>query len=142
VQLGILDLVHLARQRPALYRIQVQIPVAGGGRLTGWLANRGQQGMGAVSGWSSAGEAAPFLRKLQAVLADSRGAVTVNWSGRLQQHPPYPAVNTARALALAYRSLALMPAATMDVLQALYEGTAQRANAGATRMPGPEVAHD
>lgn len=140
VQLGILDLVQRACGRPARYGIEVRIPVAEGGSMTGWLANRGQQGMGAVSSWSSAGEAAPFLRKLQAVLADPEAAVCASWSGRVQQHPPLPAVNTARMLALAYRSLALAPAATMDLLQGLYEGTAQRTATSATALP--EVPHD
>jgi hypothetical protein len=59
----------------------------------------------------------------------------VSWSGRLVQHPSYPAINTARLLALAYRALGMAPARAMAELQALYEGTAQRAPFASASLP-------
>lgn len=129
VQLGILDLVDQANQHPDQYRIQVRIPVTGGAPLTAYLANRGQQGMGNMSSWPHFDKAISDLEKLQAVLAHPNATVTATWTGRLHQHPPYPAINTARFLALAYRALGMLPAQAMAELQALYEGTAQRATA-------------
>lgn len=127
VQLGILDLVHKAGLAQRRFGIRVDIPVAEGESLSTYLALRGNQGHDRLAGWNTEGEAATYRDKLAELLADPDADVTASWSGRLVQHPPYPAVNTARLLALAYRALGMAPARAMAELQALYEGTAQRA---------------
>ncbi|MDN7909661.1 AAA domain-containing protein [Burkholderia cepacia] len=127
VQLGILDLVNKADQRPAYKRIRVSIPVANGDKLTSWLANRGSQGAGSITERPLSEDMWPTLEKLERLLQHPQTTVSASWTGKLDQRPSYPAVNTARAMALAYRVLGLPPDETAQELQALYEGTAQPA---------------
>jgi hypothetical protein len=127
VQLGILDLVHKAEQRPSWQRIRVSIPVSDGSTLTAWLANRGSQGTGSVTERPLSEDMSSTLAKLQALLRHPQTTVDASWVGRLDQRPSYPAISTARFMALAYRALGLSPEITMKELQALYEGTAQPA---------------
>jgi hypothetical protein len=127
VQLGILDLVDKAEQRPAWQRIRVSIPVADGSTLTTWLANRGSQGAATTTDRPLDEDMSPMLKKLEDLLRSPQTTVTALWLGRLDQRAPYPAINTARFMALAYRALGLRPDETAKELQALYEGTAQPA---------------
>ncbi len=127
VQLGILDLVNKADQHPVSQRIRVSIPAADGSTLTAWLANRGSQGTGTITERPLDEDMSLTLGKLRGLLQHPQATVSATWSGRLDQRPPYPAVNTARVLALAYRALGLSPEETAQELQALYEGTAQPA---------------
>lgn len=127
VQLGIVDLVDKAEQRPSWQRIRVSIPVSDGSALTVWLANRGSQGTGTVTERPLSEDMSPTLEKLKTLLRHSQTTVSASWFGRLDQRPPYPAINTARFMALAYRALGLSPEETAKELQALYEGTAQPA---------------
>ncbi|WP_083788667.1 AAA domain-containing protein [Paraburkholderia atlantica] len=127
VQLGILDLVNEAEQRPSCQRIRVSIPVSDGSALTAWLANRGSMGTGTVTERPLSEDMSPTLEKLKVLLRHPQTTVSASWSGRLDQRPPYPAINTARFTALAYRALGLPPEETAKELQALYEGTAQPA---------------
>jgi len=127
VQLGILDLVNMAALRPSWQRIRVSIPVVGGSTLTAWLANRGSQGTGTVTERPPGEDMSPMLEKLENLLRHPQTTVSASWFGRLDQRSPYPAINTARLMALAYRALGLSPEETAKELQALYEGTAQPA---------------
>lgn len=127
VQLGILDLVDKAEQRPSCQRIRVSIPISDGSTLTAWLANRGSQGTGSVTERPLSEDMSSTLEKLKTLLRHPQTAVSASWFGRLDQRPPYPAINTARFMALAYRVLGLPPEETTKELQALYEGTAQPA---------------
>lgn len=127
VQLGILDLVNKAEQRSSCQRIRVSIPVSDGSALTAWLANRGLMGTGTVTERPLSEDMSPTLEKLKTLLGHPQTTANASWFGRLDQRPPYPAINTARFMALAYRSLDLSPEETAKELQALYEGTAQPA---------------
>jgi len=127
VQLGILDLVNQVAQRPSHQRIHVSIPVTDGSTLTAWLANRVLQGAGTVTERSSDEDMSLMLRKLENLLHHPQTTVNASWFGQFEQCSSYPAINTARFMALAYRELNMPPKETYDALQDLYEGTVQTA---------------
>jgi DNA topoisomerase IA len=125
VQLGVLDLVAQAGRRGPVYRTGVAIPLSDGSCLSAYLCTSPQQGDVEIHGARDQAKAQAIVNKLRKLFARPDVAVTLSWSGRLHQHAPYPAVNTARFLALAYRQLGLAPLQVSAVLQGLYEGTAQ-----------------
>ena len=129
VQLGILDLVHQADMlRQPRRRIRVQIPVHKYGEtLVAYVADQGKQIWGDIKSWSSVTEADVMREKLRNILDRQDLTITPTWASQLRQLPPYPAINTARLLALTYRATGMRPAQVMAELQALFEGTAQQA---------------
>jgi hypothetical protein len=96
VQLGVLDLVAQAGRRGPVYRTGVAIPLSDGSCLSAYLCTSPQQGDVEIHGARDQAKAQAIVNKLRKLFARPDVAVTLSWSGRLHQHAPYPAVNTAR----------------------------------------------
>lgn len=126
VQLGVLDLVHKAQQEAPAYAIAAHIPLVDGSQLTSFaLAPTGMISEGSRQVWSTdklavATEAALRIRRR---LEQDDASLTVHWKSEpLTQLPGYPGLNTARLLALAWRTKRMHPRRAMEALQTLYEG--------------------
>jgi len=124
VQLGILDLVAQHDGRKSAYRTRVVIPLLDGSCLTTYLSTSPLQGS-SIHSARNAARAQIIVERLHELFSRPDATVALIWSGILHQQEPYPALNTVRVLALAYRELGLAPERVMEVLQGLYEGTAQ-----------------
>jgi hypothetical protein len=119
VQLGVLDLVNRACRLPATYGIAASTQLDGGASLRSYVLDRNGDLWARDS--SRATAAAERLRER---LAHAH-RVSVSWAGApLQQLPSYPGLNTARLLALAWRTHAMPAQTAMNALQFLYEGHA------------------
>lgn len=133
VQLGILDLVNRASQQEPRYAVKVTIPLADGSSLTTFAASPNKaMSRDAKRMWQTPREelAKKAVSRVLAKLQQSQPKVSILWKrDSMQQHQPYPGLNTARLLALAWRSKSIQPARAMAALQALYEG--------ATELPSP-----
>ncbi|KOY02362.1 AAA domain-containing protein [Pseudomonas nunensis] len=122
VQLGVLDLVKQATQVPALYAVQVEIPLKNGQMLKTFACPGAEQ---PASIWqiNEPGIADRAMNAIKKTLSEHVGGITLQASlGPLQQLDTYPALNTARMLALGWRARRLWPDRVMEALQALYEG--------------------
>jgi hypothetical protein len=144
VQLGILDLVVQVEAREPGYRTRVDIPLTDGTCLQAYLSTPPRQGAVDIHGARDAATAQVIVDKLSGLFARPDVTVTLSWSGAVRQEASYPALHTARFLALAYRALGLAPDRVMAALQRLYEGTAQapaggRALSGSRPVAGPDA---
>ncbi|MHC8294229.1 AAA domain-containing protein [Pseudomonas sp. LB3P58] len=122
VQLGVLDLVEQATQKPAEYAVQVEIPLEDGRALKTFACPSSEE---PASIWQTMDPAAAdkALKLIEQKLQRHVGDITLQVSlAPLQQLDTYPALNTARMLALGWRARRLWPERVMEALQALYEG--------------------
>ncbi|MFJ4143737.1 AAA domain-containing protein [Pseudomonas sp. NPDC089734] len=122
VQLGVLDLVRQSTQTPIRYAVQVEIPMEDGRALKTFACPSSESG---TSIWTT--EESKAASKAQQVIEKKLRGHDGNFAmhaslGPLQQLDTYPALNTARMLALGWRAGRLWPDRVMEALQALYEG--------------------
>lgn len=134
VQLGILDLVHRANRQEPNYALKVTMPLADGSSgLTTFAAVRDPAGTEKFSRTKDGKAAAAAVPQMLSRLKQPQLGISIKWErDPLQQHPPYPGLNTARLLALAWRSKGMPPARAMAALQALYEGSTEMPSDPAT----------
>ena len=134
VQLGVLDLVRNGCTVPDQYRIKVSIPLREGAVLDTSLAIKTlDEPSAGTRVWTT-----DSLHKAERTLSHickeylsvvQHKTIDIRWSrGPLRQAPPYPALNTARFLALAWRATRMKPVRVMEALQALYEGVTEIKN--------------
>lgn len=133
VQLGVLDLVRRATSTPASYAVKVSIPLVDGNLMHSYVLNPLKQAIDGIDRiWQTNKRetAEKAVARAQQRLNQAVPEVAViSASEPLRQHEPYPGLNTARMLALAWRANRMLPDRVMHALQALYEG--------ATEMPSP-----
>lgn len=120
VQMGILDLVAQRARAPGWYEVSMSLPWQGG--LVAAVQGAGDDPNRAPARFSSYGEAQALAVALQAAAAEPDAYWTLSTHSRFEQVPGLPTLNTARYLAMAYRSSGARPSQTMDLLQHLYEG--------------------
>ena len=127
VQLGILDLVHQAMSNESSYAVIVSIPLKDGSVLISYALDPNTNkvdGVGRIWQTPKIESADKAAQLIQEKLNKVESEITVQWNTEpLQQYEAYPGLNTARLLALAWRSKRLAPSQVMAVLQDLYEGT-------------------
>jgi hypothetical protein len=126
VQLGILDLVHQSLQADPRYVVRVSIPLKDGSHLLTYAMNPSQSGSSLVDRvWETTkvAQAEIAMTRIQEKFGKNEVEISVKWKAfPMVQCQPYPSLNTARLLALAWRSNRVPPSMTMSALQDLYEG--------------------
>jgi len=125
VQLGLLDLVQQAAKEPARYVVQVEIPLEGDQVLKTFACPVSKQ-PAVIWETEDPASADKALKAIEKTLLGHSGDISMQLStGPLQQLDTYPALNTARMLALGWRARRLWPERVMEALQALYEGQSE-----------------
>ncbi|MDP2143365.1 MAG: AAA domain-containing protein [Gallionella sp.] len=136
VQLGVLDLVSQAIRNKPSYGVKVSIPLDDGSKFPTYVLRPSANDADDINRiWQTDNVevAEKAALRMQARLNEVGLKVAIQWtSDPLRQHEPYPGLNTARLLALAWRAKRMQPVRVMAALQALYEGATElaRPNAG------------
>lgn len=126
VQLGVLDLVNQSTQTKPTYVIKVAIPLKEGKTLVTYaMKPSAGDKVNVTDVWQTTKieTAETAALRIQEKLNQGTKDFFMQWTAQpMIQCEPYPGLNTARLLALAWRAKRLQPTQVMVSLQDLYEG--------------------